>query len=228
MRAVMQLRFTALAVLVACTPDTNDVSVRLAPEIISSIDGTLSVTALVLADRQPAESETVDITVAYTDRNGTAHDIAPATGTTDAKGTFEATLVGLTWDGTGTVTATVAGGPVGTATFAVLDRTPPKVTITPPTANMVRAGNDVTVEVKISDEIGVSQVYFEWAGQFGNQFGRERSSVVASGSTDATVKFDVAIPDFAQVGTTVTLYALGADLSGNQAAAQPVTVTVVP
>ena len=224
----MQLRLTTLAVLAACAPDTNDVSVRLAPEVISSIDGTLSVTALVLADRQPAESETVDITVAYTDRNGTPRTIAPATGTTDAKGTFEATLTGLMWDGTGTVTAAVAGGPTGTATFAVLDRTPPKVTIIPPPASTVRANNDITVEVKITDEIGVSQVDFEWAGQFGIQFGRERSSVVASGSTDATLKFDIAIPDFAQVGATLTLYALGADLSGNQGAAQPVTVTVVP
>jgi hypothetical protein len=224
----MHLRFTTLALLIACTPDTNDVSVRLAPEVISSIDGTLSVSALVLADRQPAESETVDITVVYTDRNGTPHDVAPASGTTDAKGTFEATLTGLTWDGTGTVTATVAGGPTGTATFAVLDRTPPKVSITAPNASSIRAGNDVTVEVRITDEIGVSQVYFEWSGQFGNQFGRERASVVASGSTDATVRFDLQIPDGAGVGTMITLYALGADLSGNQAAAQPVTVTVVP
>jgi hypothetical protein len=225
----MQLRFTCLALLVACTPDTSAVSVRLAPEVISSIDGTLGVTALVLADRQPSSGETVDIAVTYTDRNGTPHDVAPATGETDKTGQFAATLTGLTWDGTGTVTATVQGTDItGTATFAVLDRTPPKVTINPPTASSIRAGQDVTAEVHITDEIGVSQVYFEWAGQFGNQFGRERATVVGSGSVDTTVKFDIAVPDNVPVGTMITLYALAADLSGNEGAAQPVTVVTVP
>ena len=225
---MLQPRFITLALLVACTPDTNDVSVRLAPEVISSIDGTLGVSALVLADRQPSEGETVDVTVAYTDRNGTPHDVAPATGTTDSKGQFDTTLTGLTWDGTGTVTVTVqGGGPTGTATFAVLDRTPPKLTITPPASSSVRAGQDITVDVHITDEIGASQIYFEWSGQFQNQQGgRQRASVVSSGSTDATVKFDFQVPD--AIGAMITLYALGADLSGNEAAAQPVTVTVVP
>jgi len=220
----MMLRFTlAASLLVACTPDTNAVSLRLAPEVISSLDGTLSVEALVLADREPAEAETVDLTVAYTDRNGTTHDIAPASGTTDAKGVFAATLTGLDWDGVGVVTATVqGGGPTGTATFAVLDRTPPVVTITPPAADQVRAGRDITVSVRITDEIGVSSVFFEWK----TQFGRDRASILASGSTDATLKFDFQVPD--QVGSMITLYALGSDLSGNQAAAAPVTVTVVP
>jgi hypothetical protein len=220
----MMLRFTlAASLLVACTPETNDVSVRLAPEVISSLDGTLTVQALVLADREPAEAESVDVTVAYTDRNGTTHDITPATGTTDPKGMFEATLTGLDWDGVGVVTATVAGGgPTGTATFAVLDRTPPKVTIAPPAANTIKAGQDTTITVHITDEIGVSSVFFEW----NTQFGRDRSSIVASGSTDATLKFDFQVPD--QVGSMITLYALGEDLSGNQAAAEPVTVTVVP
>lgn len=224
----MQPRLSLLALLVACTAETSAVSVHLAPDVISSIDGTLGVHALVLADRTPVEGEAVDVTVEYTDRNGTAHAIAPATGTTDAKGSFDATLTGLTWDGTGTVTVTVPnGGPSGTATFAVLDRTPPKLTITPPAASQVQPGNDVTAEVHITDEIGVSQVYFEWAGPQGG-FGRDRASVVASGSTDATVRFDFGIPDGVPTGTMLTLYALAADLSGNEAAAQPVTVTVVP
>jgi len=220
----MTIRLTlAASLLVACAPETNDVSVRLAPEVISSLDGTLSVEALVLADREPAEAETIDLTVAYTDRNGTTHEIAPASGTTDAKGTFAATLTGLEWDGVGTVTATVqGGGPTGTATFAVLDRTPPSVTITAPAANQIKAGQDITVNVRITDEIGVSSVFFEW----NTQFGRDRSSIVASGSTDATLDFDFQVPD--QVGSMITLYALGEDLSGNQAAAAPVTVTVVP
>jgi hypothetical protein len=218
-----KLRLLLFVPLVACA-ETNDVVIQLAPEVISSLDGTLSVHTIVLADRSPMAEETVDLAVEYTDRNGMAHPIAPVSGVTDDKGVFDAELTGLTWDGVGTVTATVAGGAAeASATFAVLDRTPPVVTITPPTASQVRAQQDITIQVHITDEIGVSQVFFEWSGQ--NQQGRDRSSVIASGSTDATVSFDLRVPD--QIGSMVTLYALGADLSGNQAAAPPITVTVV-
>ena len=107
-------------------------------------------------------------------------------------------------------------------TSAVLDRTPPVLSIIGPTSGQIRVGQDTTVQVHITDEIGVSSVFFEW----NTQFGRDRSSIVASGSTDATLQFDFKVPN--QVGASVTLYALGEDLSGNQAAAAPVTVTVVP
>lgn len=219
---MMKLRLLCLLPLAACT-DTNGVVVELAPDVISSIDGTLSVHTTVLADRDPVSGQAIDITVDYTDRNGTPHTIAPVSGKSDKNGAFDATLTGLTWDGTGTVKASVGAGKYeASATFAVLDRTPPKATILPPANNTVRVNTDATIQVHVTDEIGISQVWFEWNGQFA----RDRSSVVASGAADATLSFDVPVPDFAQVGSTLTFYALVADLSGNEAAAQPVTVTV--
>jgi hypothetical protein len=226
-----------LLFVTACSAGTDDVTVNLAPDVISSIDGSLSVHALVLAERAPAAGENVEISVDYQDRNGTAHAITPVVGVTDDAGAFDATITGLTWDGTGTVKVAVLTGEAGspplevdgaaleaTATFAVLDRTPPVVTITPPANGELRRGADHTITVHVTDEIGVSQVFFESTGSNGN---RDRSSVVASGSTDTTISFDVKVPDAAALGSTITLYALAADLSGNQAAATPITITVV-
>ena len=209
--------------LAACAPETSAVSVQLAPEVISSIDGTLAVRALVFADREPAAAELVRLTVDYKDRHGTTHELAPQEGATDETGAFEATFTGLTWDGTGTVTAAIDGTDLtGAATFAVLDRTPPTVSIVPPANNQIKIGTDLTIRVNVKDEIGISQVFFEAsAGQ------RDRSTVVASGSADTSVSFDYKIDNVA-IGSTVMLYALAADLSGNQGAAQPIMVTVVP
>jgi hypothetical protein len=219
------LSCAALAPVLACTPPPDDVLVQLAPEVISSIDGTLGVHAVVLGERTPMPSEQVQVSVTYTDRNGAAHMIAPIDGTTDKQGAFDATISGLTWDGTGTISVSVPAVAMlsGSATFAVLDRTPPKVTITPPAAVLV-AGTDATIQVHVTDEIGVSQVFFE-TSVLNQQGNRQRSSVVSSGATDATVSFDIAVPDTA-AGTTLTLYALAADLSGNEGAAQPIMVHV--
>jgi hypothetical protein len=221
-----------LAPLAACAAGTNDVFVQLAPDVVSSLDGTVAVHATVLADRTPSPEESVEVSVDYTDRNGTPHTIAPVDGKTDKAGVFDATLSGLTWDGTGTVKVDVLAGtaplkvdgkPVeADATFAVLDRTPPVVTIVPPANNQVRINTTTTVQVHVTDEIGVSQVFLEWDG---NQ-GRQRSSFVATGATDTMVGFDFQVPDTATIGSTIMLYALAADMSGNEAAAQPVTVTV--
>lgn len=212
--------WTAIALTGACATDPNEVLVALAPDIVSSLNGTLAVRTTVLADREPASSEAVQITVDYKDRGGVAHVIAPVSGETDSKGVFEATLTGFTWDGNGTVT--VAGAGIeGSASFAVLDRTPPKVTITPPAATQVRRGTDITIKVHVTDEIGVSQVFFGSSDQ-----SRDRS-LIASGAGDVTLDFDFQVPDFAP-GAIVTLFALGEDLSGNQGAAQPIMVTVVP
>jgi hypothetical protein len=220
-----KLRFAyllAVASLVACTPGTNDVQITLAPDVISSLDGSLSVHAIVLGDREPIPDASVDITVDYKDRNGVAHDIAPVAGKSDQKGAVDKTLTGLTWDGTGTVTVTVTGTMIaGTATFAVLDRTPPVVTIMPPPNNQVHRGQNTTIRVHVTDEIGVSQVLFD-----SNDAGNRGRSTIASGATDTTVGFDFQTPD-AAVGTTIMLYALAADLSGNQGAATPISVMVV-
>lgn len=217
-----------LAPLTACTA-TEDVEVTLTPDLISSIDGTLDVQVIALAGHRTISGDKVDVTVDYTDRNGTAHMINPLAGTIDHNGAFEGRFEGLQWDGTGTVTATVHGGDgdvSNIATFAVLDRTPPAVEITPPA--QIRVNTDTNVTVHVTDEIGVSQVYFESSfsnGGGGNNGSRGR--IVASGSLDATVQFTVRAND-TQAGATVTLYALAEDLSGNQAAAKPIVLTVAP
>ena len=210
--------------LAACAQNPNDVMVQLAPEVISSLDGTLDARVLVLSDRDPVgKGKAVDLAIDYTDRNGTAHTIAPVSGVTDDRGAFDGTLKGLTWDGTGTVHATV-GGITGEATFAVLDRTPPQVSITPPAT--VRVNMNAQFQVHVTDEIGVSQVSFEASnGGGGGGNGGQRSTVVASGSADATLGFNYQAND-TQVGQMVTFYALASDLSGNEAAATPVTVTI--
>jgi hypothetical protein len=200
--------------------------VQLAPEVISSLDGTLDARVLVLSDRDPVgKGKAVELTIDYTDRNGTPHTIAPIDGVTDDRGAFDGAFEGLTWDGTGTVHATV-GGIAGDATFAVLDRTPPQVTITVPAT--VRVNANAQFEVHVTDEIGVSQVSFEAStggGGGGGGGGGQRSTVVASGSTDAMLGFNYQAND-TQVGQTVSFYALASDLSGNEAAATPVTVTI--
>lgn len=221
----MRLLPWLISSVVACSASTDSITVELAPDVVSSIDGTVGVRARTFADRAPAGGESISITVAYTDRNGTMHDIAPVQGETDDNGVFEGTLVGLMWDGIGTITASVEGTDLtAIATFSVLDRTPPVVAISPPAANTVRAGQDVRASVHVTDEIGISQVFFE----AGDGLGRDRATVIASGSTDASISFDFKIPDNASVGSTIALHALAADLSGNLAAAPAISVTVVP
>jgi hypothetical protein len=231
----MSSRLALLLVFAACGPDTDSISIDLAPDVISSLDGSLAVHATAFAAREPAEGESIQIVADYTDRNGIAHAIEPAEGTSSATGGFDAVLTGFTFDGTGTVTARIMSGsepllvggePVeASAHFAVLDRTPPTVTITPPPGSTIQRGNDVQVEVHVTDEIGISQVFFESDQGGGNN--RDRGTVVASGATDTTVTFEFQVGDNIADGATITLYALAADLSGNQAAALPITVTVV-
>ncbi len=210
-----------LLFLVACS-DPNSVIVTLEPNVVSSIDGTLSVRALVTTDQNPSVDESVQITIAYTDRNGMIHDVAPISGSTNANGVFEGSISGLNWDGIGTVTAAVADIE-GKATFSVLDRTPPKVTISPQ-ATTVRVGGNLRVMVAATDEIGISQLMFE-AGD-GQQIQRDRSTIV-SGSTDTTASFEFQA-DNVTAGQTISLHALAADLSGNLGAAPVVTVMVTP
>lgn len=223
----LRLLWLVCAPLAACTGTPNAVVVELAPSVVSSLDGTLSVHTLTLADRDPVEAKPIAITVDYTDRNGMAHDIAEVDGKTDKKGEFDATLTGLDWDGTGTVHAKVTGGPEGEETFAVLDRTPPKVTITPPT---IHTNAGATVMIHATDEIGVSQVFFQvtgFNGGGGGGFGNGDRSLIASGAADVTLSFQFDTGN-TTAGTVLTLYALAADLSGNEGAATPVMVTVQP
>ncbi len=238
----MKLAYLALcAPLAACSTNPNGIEVALAPEVISSLDGTTHVTGQVFANKDTLEKKPVSITVDYTDRNGTTHAIDPQTTTTDVRGNFEIDINGLTWDGSGTITATVltspTGSPVmvggapldGTATFAVLDRTPPKVTImAPPTVHASTQNATLTAMVTATDEIGVSEVDFQrsdFNGGGGGFNGGGRTSVIASGATSVTESFTMDIQQ-TNAGATFTLYALAVDLSGNIGTATPVTVTV--
>lgn len=214
------LAFCALPATTACTSSPTEAVVQLAPDVVSSLDGTIAVRATVLGERTPIPGEPLQLAIDYTDRSGTAHTITPISGNTDDVGVFEASFEGLTWDGYGTVTATGTGFE-GAATFAVLDRTPPKVEITPPAAATVRRGTDLTVSVHTTDEIGISQVFF------GSTVRARDRSLVTSGASDVTVDFDFTVPD-QPAGTTFQLFALAEDLSGNQGAATPITLTVVP
>lgn len=225
MRLALALSTCVSLSLVACSREPDNVLVTLAPEVVSSIDGVASVRAVVLAENEPLPDEAVTLTVAYTDRNGATHDIAPITGTTDTRGAFETEVTGLDWDGSGTITValTAATDVAGQAPFAVIDRTPPVASITPPTVSRhVIQGQDIVVPVHVQDEIGVSEVFLEASGELT----RLRSSVVASGSADAMVDFELQVPDNALVGGTITLHALAGDLSGNLSAAEPVELTV--
>lgn len=212
--------FLALALTSACTTEPSEILVSLAPDVVSSLNGTLVVRATVLADREPVAAEAIEIITDYTDRSGATHMIAPVSGKTDDKGVFAATLTGFDWDGYGTISVS-GGGADGAASFAVLDRTPPVVTITPPSASQVRRGTDISVRVHVTDEIGVSQVYFGSSDR-----SRDRS-LIASGAGDISLDFDFQVPDVAP-GAVVTLFALAEDLSGNQGAAMPIMITVVP
>ncbi len=210
----------------ACAGPPNTIEVALAPAVISSLDGRTTVTALVADDTTPLTDTSVQITIDYTDRNGTPHAIDPIAGSTNDRGVFTATVDGLAWDGTGTITVT-AGGEAGEAVFAVLDRTPPKVTILPPTTDLrVGPGLPIDIQVHVTDEIGVGQVILDATGGFGNNGGR--SSTLVSGTQDGTATFRIDIPNGAQPGPTLKLYALATDLSGNSAAAMPITLTVDP
>ena len=233
------LAATALCVFITgCSEDPlpDGVLIELAPDLISSAEGTMHVRALVADDRSPQSGEWVRFEVQYTDRNGEDHAIEAVSGETDKRGGFEAVLAGFDFEGTGTVTATVLNGdqpllgagdlPVSaTASFSVADNSPPTALILPPTNDLVvGAGFPLDVLVEVEDEIGISEVFVEAAGELN----KLRSTVVASGEKTATIRFEFDIPRDAIAGPTITLNAMVADLSGNLSAAEPVVLTVDP
>jgi hypothetical protein len=218
-------RVSITLALGACAGTPNTVEVALAPPVISSLDGRTTVSAIVAEDAIPIADTAVQLTVEYTDRNGTAHAIEPIDGQTNDRGVFTTTVEGLLWDGTGTITVT-SEGLAGEAVFAVLDRTPPKVEILSPTTdNRVGPGLPIDVRVHVTDEIGVGQVILDTTDNFG---GNGRSSTLVSGTQDGTVTFRLNVPQGAQAGQNMVLYALATDLSSNSAAAMPITLTVDP
>ena len=241
LRSVVPL-FAAIALLSGCERDVpkakpDAVRIVLAPEVISSTDGTLDIRATVIERNTPLKGWPVRISVDYIDRNGNQRLMSSSDGETDRTGSVEMEIGGLLWEGVGTVTAQVLDGdgqpyvgredvPVeSTATFSVLDRTPPVATIVPPAADL-RVGPNLPMdfEVNFSDEIGVSRVTVQAVGELNDTDSR----LVASGSTGGLVSFQMDVPGGAISGPTITLYALVEDLSGNTTAAAPVVLIVDP
>lgn len=230
---------SACFALFACgsdTPPPDGITILLAPDVVSSNEGTIHVRTVVLEGTAVREGESLLLEVTYEDRNGETHAIESIAGESDSRGVLEATFEGFAFEGGGSIQATVMEGDAplldendqplrAVASFAVLDLTPPSVTILPPTNDLVvGAGFPVQVEIEVADEIGISEVFFEVEGEVN----RQRSTVVASGETSATVRFDFDVPRDALAGPTITLYAMAADLSGNLTAAEPVVLTVDP
>jgi len=211
--------------VVAACASPNAVEVDLSPSVISSLDGKTTISALVSDNTTPLADQNVHVTVDYTDRNGTPHMIAPLDGKTDSNGVFRQTVDGLIWDGVGTVTVEHSSAATGAATFSVLDRTPPKVTILPPTTDKhVGPGLPLDVQVHVTDEIGISEVILDSNANINGQ----RFTVVASGSQDATLTFRIDVPANATAGPSIQLFALATDLSGNTSVADAMTLTVDP
>lgn len=214
----------ALVVVAACTPSPDAIQVELAPRVISSLDGTTQISAIVSGAREPLAGEAVHVEIAYTDRTGATHVIDPIDGTTDHRGVFTGTVEGLRFDGTGTITVSSAASPSVTAaaTFAVLDRTPPTITILPPTSDgKVGPGLPLTIQVHATDEIGIADVALDLGGLQGTV-----RTVAATGAADTTQVFRAQVPQNLATGDTIELHALAHDLSGNAVAAAAVTLTV--
>ncbi|MBA3395327.1 MAG: hypothetical protein H0T89_21945 [Deltaproteobacteria bacterium] len=222
------MRLICLVTILACAAcggDPDTVRVELSPSVISSLDGTTVVSAIVSDGTTPLEDQPVQISIVYKDRNGTSHDVAPVEGRTDERGVFHATLMGLVWDGIGTVTVSTAPEVSGTATFSVLDRTPPKIEILPPTTDKrVGPGLPLDVQVRVTDEIGVSQVTLDGTSTIDGG----RTTLIASGTQETTLTFRMQVDAGATPGPTITLHALASDLSGNLATATAMTLTVDP
>ncbi|HEY5944482.1 MAG TPA: hypothetical protein VIV40_03285, partial [Kofleriaceae bacterium] len=79
-------------------------------------------------------------------------------------------------------------------------------------------------QVRVTDEIGVSEVYLDATGGIDTN----RRTVVSSGAQETTITFRTNVSASAQTGPTIQLYALASDLSGNYASATAMTLTVDP
>lgn len=113
-----------------------------------------------------------------------------------------------------------------TETLTVIDLTPPIVTITSPAAGTHFAtGTDFTVQVRGEDVVAVSQLTAQLVGLGELQ---TQSQLVASLSKDVTVALPFRTAGANKFGGTMTLYALGADGSGNLANAPSVSIIVDP
>ena len=237
----------ACLLFVGCGSSPDRVEVVAAPDVVSSQSGTLTAKAAVFGGSASIANASVLLHVDYTDRNGTAHQVQDQTVKTNDGGEYEAVFQGFTWEGVGTITASVLddkGQPfndsqkqpiTNKATFSVLDLSPPIVTITTPTAGSTvgsaQNGFQFTVTITATDEIGVSQTFFQAvSGQGGNlNLNRTGSRINGSGSTSVTTDYEVnqGGQDL-KAGDTITLTAMAVDLSGNIGVAPAINVIVGP
>lgn len=242
MKALLRLGSVAVVIVTgtACErglskPKPDAVLLQLAPDVVSSEDGSLVARATVVDGQTPLKGKTVRLTVVFTDQLGNVRSVPGVTEETDRTGAVEHTFEGLFWAGAGSIHAEVLDGdgepyvgredvPVeSTSTFAVVDLTPPSVTIQPPTEDL-HVGRDLPldIEVTFTDLMGVANVTIQSVGEMSST----QSRIIASGSTGGNVVFEFNVPGAAVEGPTITLYALAEDLSGNVAAATPLTLTV--
>lgn len=231
--------FCASFGVIGCgAPAPDHVTVALAPDVVSSESGTLAAEAVVLAGNSELKGWTVKLHADYADRNATMHAVDDASNKSDGVGRVLGSFGGLKWEGAGTVTASVldaAGNPAldaqknpisATATFSVLDESPPTLMIMSPAAGAtVSRTNGLTVNIAATDEIGVSQVYVQVATANGNTNLDRTRSTIATGSTTANGEFQFDTGNI-NTGTTVTIYAMAADMSNNLGVAAPVTITL--
>lgn len=116
---------------------------------------------------------------------------------------------------------------IDTETLTVVDLTPPAVTITAPASmTHVGAGQDFTVTVNGQDLVGVTSLTAQLVGLGDSTTQSQLIALTANKNVNASYTFTAAGPN--SFGGAQTLYALGADGSGNQAAANSITVIVDP
>jgi hypothetical protein len=212
------------------------VNIVLAPDVVSSESGTLAFDAVVLSGNTELKGWTVKLHADYADRNDMMHAVDDATDKSDDTGRVKGAFSGLKWEGAGTVTASVldaSGNPVldtkkaavtSQATFSVLDESPPAVTITSPTAGaVITRGGNLEIQVTATDEIGVSQIYVQAATGNGNTNLDRTRTTIATGSTMVNGSFGFDTGNI-QTATSVTIYAMAADMSNNLGVATPVTI----
>lgn len=227
----------ALGVVGCGAPAPDRVTVALQPDVISSESGVLAARATVLHGDTVLDGWTVTLHADYTDRNDMVHAVDDASSKSSIVGIVDGAFNGLKWEGAGTVTASVldaAGAPAldaktkmpitAQATFSVVDESPPVVMITSPANGAtVTRGANLEIQISATDEIGVSQIYVQAATANGNtQLDRTRSTI-ATGSTSVSGSFGFDTGNI-QTATSVTIYAMAADMSNNLGVAMPVTI----
>jgi hypothetical protein len=226
--------------MVGCgAPSPDRVSLALAPDVISSDSGVLSAQARVWNGDTELKGWNVKLHVDYTDRNDVAHAVDDMAATSDGIGAVQNSFAGLKWEGAGTVTASVFDekgmpaldaqkAPIMTAaTFAVIDQSPPAVSIvSPANGAKITQGTKLVVQASASDEIGVSQLYVQAVTTNGStNIDRTRSTILASGTTSGTASFEFDTGND-NAWTAVTIYAMAADMSGNLAVASSINNTI--